>query len=334
MKRGKRRNNPSSVVRTSRHALRGIQTTRSLTFAPKVTNKTTGVVTDSWLEQAMPYFVVAMKMIGALLATPALGASAYVSSMTQGILIGIDEIIYDHPITSPRNVTVNKKVMEVMQIDYSVGRLKHLKIVLSLMGAIQNRAGRLVAVLVPLIREKALLLREADSSSREDETKTFAQLCQMPGAIISPNLRPITISVKPSGFPASWVEVGQAAPRSAEDDTEIKYPIGGMPLYQLMVGYQDLATDSSDPSLAYSIQEAALCVELSGTVELDAPVSHDRYMRSKVIALQNSANITLLQSGTRKRLEVPLSSIRFRDGLLRFNGLNEVVEKLNNVNMQ
>lgn len=311
-----RRNDASASDRTSPHSLRGIDTTRSLTFSPKIVKRATRIPSKSWLEQALPYSVVAMKMFGSTINT---GKRVYVDSMTQGILIGIDDIIYDHPITKPKTLTINNKQEEVMAIKYSVGRLKHLNIVLSLSGPFQNRAGRMVCVLQPLIREKALLLQHRDLSSLIDETKTFTQLSQMPGAITSSNLRPITISVTPRGFPASWTEVGQAEPSSAF----VKYPNGGMPLYQLMIGYQDLAANFPTPSLAYSIHRASFNVEVNGIIELKSPTSSDRVMRSKVISIQNANNLSILRSGSRGRTEVPLSQIEYRDGLLHLDEVEE-----------
>lgn len=300
----------TSVLRNMTTGLRGVQSTRSLTFAPKAID-TAGVVTDSWLEKAFPYMVIAMKFVGSLITTEQLTKSVRISSTIQSILIGAEDIMYDHPITEPTTVTVKVDGVdvekEIMHCDYSMVRVTEIKIVISFMGSVGLRAGRLAACLIPLNFEKATELN--DSVSRSAEVVDFKQLTQKPGAIVSPNLRPLTIVRKTTGFTARRAMLGSSHDREPSGKV-FKYPRGGLPLFELIIGYQDLAAAEADPKLTYSLEEATLCVEISGNMILDAPVSAPRALRSEVRSLFSSSSITAYRPGTRTPLEIPTSSIR------------------------
>lgn len=336
-RRGRRRtrrrranNNISSLLRNVSTGLRGIQSTRSLTFAPPSISKTTGKVSDSWITKAFPYLSVVMKFVGLLLSNegPDMDSTVHISSTIQSILIGAEDILYDHPITTPGSTTVKNKTIQVMNIDYSMVRLNHIKIVVSLMGKISERAGRLAAVLIPLNYEKALDLNMDEGQSRTAEVVDFKQLTQKPGAIVSPNLRPLTISRRTSGFTARRAELGTSAPR----DANLNYTPGGLPLFELIVGYQDFASISEDPALSYGLDEATLCVEISGSMVLDCPVSAPRSMRSVVRSLFPSNSVTAIDPLTHQRTEIPHTSLRLKDRKLivlpQMDGVSEEFEKL------
>lgn len=334
---GKRRNNRrnrrrrsnrskfSSILRNVSTGLRGIRSTRSITFAPP-TIDSAGKITDSWIKKAFPYLSVVMKFIGILLADSHLGVGSKtvrVAATIQSILIGADDILYDHPITTPVTVGADDQAMEAMTIDYSLVRVTEVKIVISLMGKVSERAGRLAACLIPLTYQKALDLNDPNSASRTGEVVDFKQLTQKPGAIVSPNLRPITIVRRTTGFCASQVELGTNYGRN----TNLGYTHGGLPLYELIVGYQDLASLTSSPDTAYSLEEAVICVEISGSVQLDAPVSTPRYMRSAVRQVYNVSNITVTEPGSRTKIELPHSSLRLQNGVLHVLPELEEVER-------
>lgn len=317
-RRRDRRSNPRinrnlSILRNVSSGLKGLQSTRSLTFAPKTINKSNGSVTPSWLETAFPYLVIAMKFVGALLSTPtSLYSSVNISSTIQSILISAEDIMYDHPITSPSLVQVDGKSVEIMHCDYSMVRLTGIKIVISLMGSVNLRAGRLAACLIPLNFEKAIELNE--EVSRSSEVVDFKQLTQKPGSIVSPNLRPLTIVQSTSGFTARRAMLG--SPHDRDDrGGKLVYPRGGLPLFELIVGYQDLAAASADPKLAYSLEEATLCVEISGSLVLDAPVSRPRALRSIVRTVFSSNNVSVYSPGSRQPAEIPIESLRYNDGV-------------------
>lgn len=308
----------TSVLRNITTGLRGLQSVRSLTFAPKAID-TAGVVTQSWLEKAFPYMVIAMKFVGTLLkSSPPLSdpKTIQISSTIQSILIGAEDIMYDHPITEPKDIKVNEPgtntevTKEIMTCDYSMVRVTEIKIVISFMGSVGLRAGRLAACLIPLNYEKAMELN--DNVSRSAEVVDFKQLTQKPGAIVSPNLRPLTIMRKTTGFTARRAMLG--SPNFSETDGGFKrYPRGGLPLYELIVGYQDLAAAKADPKLTYSLEEATLCVEISGNLVLDAPVSSPRALRSEVRSLFSANSITAYKTGSRIPLEIPTTSV-YHDG--------------------
>lgn len=318
---GKRRNNRrsrraaarnvrnSSILRNISSGLRGIRSTRSLTFAPKAID-TDGKVTSSWLETAFPYLVIAMKFVGSLLTHPIrLTKTVAISSTIQSILIGCEDILYDHPITNPSSVVVDGKSQEVMQVDYSMARLTDIKIVISLMGNVAERAGRMAAVLIPLNFEKATELN--DRTSLDGEVVDFKQLTQKPGAIVSPNLRPLTIVRRTRGFTARRAMLGDSKPRT----DKLEYPKGGLPLFELIVGYQDMAALSADPKLTYSLSEATICVEISGNMILDAPVASPRTMRSLTRTLFSSSNVTAYGVGSRTPIHIPTDSVRLVEGM-------------------
>lgn len=301
-KRGRKNHrSTSSLLRMATSSLRGINTTRSMTFIPKQVSSSSNQPKDSWLEQALPYLTVVMRLFGALLKTERLSESkVYISSTVQSILIGAEDILFDHPITKVEQYTIQGKETDVMTIDYAMARVHTVEIVISMMGPFSNRAGRIAAYLKPISRERAEHYWHADSGDMEytGEVKTFQQLTQMPGCVISPNLRPMKLSVKPSGFSSMPVEIGEAG-RPLE-----RAIIGGLPLFQLIVGYQDLASDTNDPKTMYSISEAALCVEISGSVSLDQPVSSPRLLRSKPITVF-AANAITVREGMGKFQSIP-----------------------------
>lgn len=310
--RSRRMRNPS-ILRNLSTGLRGIQSTRSLTFAPKSVNAASGAVADSWLEKAFPYLVIAMKFVGSLISHPNYTAtSVAISSTIQSILISCEDILYDHPITTPSDVTVGDKVQEVMHIDYSIARLTEVKIVISLMGGISERAGRIAAVLIPLSLEKATELNKSTAGARDGEVVDFKQLTQKPGAIVSPNLQPLTIVRRTRGFTARRSMLGDSSDRTAN----LGYPLGGLPLFELIVGYQDMAALSSDPKLAYSLSEATLCVEISGNMILDAPVAKPRAMRSLVRTVFSANNVAAYRTGSRIPVQIPMERLKVRDGFL------------------
>jgi hypothetical protein len=312
----------SSTVALLSTAIRAISSSRSLTFIPKQVLKDSDKPTDSWLEKALPYATIVMKLFGALLVeTGLLAAKVYVSSTVQGILFGAEDILFDHPITYITELVINNKKTNAMTIDYSIVRLHSVKVVVSLMGASSARAGRLAVMLKSLSREKSEELLKADLASRETgaESKDFQQLAQTPGCVVSPNLRPITIVKRTSGFAAQPHEVGD--PSRPTGNASL---VGGLPLYQMLVGYQDLASDSADPHLMYGLSEAALCVEISGVVSLEAPVLAGRFLRSAIRVTSASENITLT-TDIRRRIEVPLQNLERQNGslILHLNRLSE-----------
>lgn len=303
----------SSILRNLSTGLRGLQSTRSLTFAPKAI-AADGKVTKSWLETAFPYLVVAMKFVGALIAHPTrLTQSVIISSTIQSILISAEDILYDHPITTVGTVTIDKEERQIMNIDYSMVRLTNIKIVISLMGGVGDRAGRIAAVLIPLNFEKATELN--DNLSRDKEVVDFKQLTQKPGAVVSPNLRPLTIVRKTNGFTARRAMLGDYADRP-DVNGKLVYPRGGLPLFELIVGYQDMAATSSDPKLTYGLNEATLCVEISGNMILDAPVSGARAMRSEIRTCFMSQNVSAYSLGSRIPVEIPGDRLKLVDGFL------------------
>lgn len=257
-----------------------------------------------------------MKFVGYLLteklATGFETKTVRVAAAIQSILIGAEDILYDHPITTPDTVTpTGGKLTEVMKIDYSLARVKEVKIVISLMGKVSERAGRLAAVLIPLTYEKALELNDPLGNARTGEVVDFKQLTQKPGAVVSPNLRPLTIVHRTSGFTAMQIELGTTSPR----DSALAYTQGGLPLFELIVGYQDLASLTGSPDTSYSLEEAAICVEISGSVNLDAPVSSPRYLRSVVRQVFSVGSITTTDPHSREVCEIPHSSLKLVDGV-------------------
>lgn len=312
----------SSILRNLSTGLRGLQSTRSLTFAPKTVDEN-GKVTKSWLETAFPYLVVAMKFVGALLTHPTrLTKSVAISSTIQSILISAEDILYDHPITTPNRITINGVEEEIMNVDYSMVRLTDIKIVISFMGGVSERAGRIAAVLIPLNFEKATELNE--DKSRDKEVIDFKQLTQKPGAVVSPNLRPLTIFRKTTGFTARRAMLGDYANRP-DVDGKLVYPRGGLPLFELIVGYQDMAAITSDPKLTYGLDEATLCVEISGNMILDAPVSGPRAMRSLIRTVFTAQNVAAYVPGSRVPVDIPGDQLKLVDG---FFELQEDVESM------
>lgn len=316
-----RRPRHSSLLTNSPTGVK-IQSTRSLTCAPRVIDKTSGKLTPSWVETALPYLTIVMKFVGMLLASPSplphlSEKKVVVSSIIQSVLIGAEDIIYDHPITEPFKIDATETDIpkECMKIDYSLARLHSIKVVVSFMGKVSERAGRLAAVLIPLNYEKAVMLNDREGLS--GEVVDFKQLTQKPGAVVSPNLRPLTLFHKTRGFTARLAQLGSTDPTYFDSKSKRVYLKGGIPLYELIVGYQDLAAVSSDPKLAYDLSEAALCIEISGDVTLDAPVAQPRYMRSPVRTLFSVNDVSAYTPGERAPVSIPHEDLVLYDGTLR-----------------
>lgn len=325
--RRKRTFSIGSTLRMANTALLGINTVRSLTMFPKQILKDKNNPEDSWLEKAFPYMAIAMKLFGVTLSgTEHLSVStAAISSTVQCILFGAEDILYDHPITAVNKIEVNGKEVDAMTIDYSVARVRSIDVIISLMGAVEARAGRIAAYLKPLTREKAYALRGVDgvvdANEKNGEVKTFQQLTQMPGCVVSPNLRPLRLHLKTSGFPASPIEIGMPSRPTKGDVT------GGLPLFQLIVGYQDMASNTNDPHTMYSLSEAALCVELSGNISLEQPVATYRILRSKPITLYSTDSVQIVK-GMRSYVDVPLKYVIYDKEGLKIDFLTMREDKL------
>lgn len=312
-KRGARKSaKTSSLIKLANSALRGINTSRSLTYIPKQVPTGDSKVKQSWLEKALPYLTIVMQLFGSLITEPLESftqAKVYVSSAVQCILFGAEDILYDHPITGEKVLTINDEKITVRTLNYSTARVHSVNVTISFMGALSSRAGRVACVLRPLTREKSesMVIHGDYPADWTAEVKTFLQLTQMPGCVVSPSLRPITLNMRATGFSGSAVEVGVAdRPVNVKD----KLFKGGLPLFELLVGYQDLAADSADPHLTYSIADAAICVELTGSISLSEPLSAPRYMRSKVLPIYAATDLTVTEGNMRR--SIPVSSL-YRD---------------------
>lgn len=278
-----------------------IKCLRSLTpFPTKIGSD--GKTSVTWLDNMISYGAVAMKMLAVLISSGSLTATAYPVAAVQSILLGPEDLLLDHALVEDAGSTT---VAIKRKIDYSKAKVKDIKITISLMGKVSERAGRICAVVVPLSREEAYdyqsaiqRIGEKGVTNANDNDISFVGLMQMPGAIVSPSNQPLEINYRPTGFCGSWLEIGQyLVPRPGEIPL-----IGGLPIIKLMVGYQDFANAEAAPNQLYGLSEATISIEIQSTLSLTN--SSTRVIRTVPKSLMSTTSIGLHCGG--KFINIPI----------------------------
>lgn len=319
-KRTRRRTQMSSnVLSNPSSGLRNVHAVRSFNFFPPQVDKTSGAVKDTWLDKLSKYGAIAMKLFGLLLTSvngSDLTASAVVTSSVQSMLLGAEDLLYSHPL-------VNLDAQQRLHVGYTVAKVKYFKVVVTMMGAIGERAGRIAGLLVPLSREQSIEFRTKKSENNTDnypqESTSFEELTYLPGAVVAPASKGLTLKLYPSTpFSRSPIEIGSFVTNSDA--------LGGLPIAKLIVGYQDLASNEADPSTMYSLKEAVLSVEVQACMDLSLPSVNERYIRLSPPTLMARANLQVMD-GIRKKLDIPLTHFEMRDGLYQLKR-DKIVEHL------
>lgn len=299
----RRTSRQTTSLSNSSAGLRNVHAVRGFNFFPAQVNKTTGVIEKTWLDKLYKYGAVVMKLFGVLLTSESkdrLSAEVAVTSSVQSILIGAEDMLYSHPIA-------NLDAQQRLHVGYTTAKLRFLRVSITLMGAIGERAGRLAANITPLTREQALDFHErVDAKYTVTESISFEQLLTYPGTIVAAGSKGLVLTYTPnSSFGRSYIEIGELI-ANAES-------AGGLPVVKLLVGYQDLASNESDPSTMYSLKEAVISVEVQATVDLAVPSSNERYIRLNPRTLMPPVTIKAVD-GLRSSVEINTTDLRYIDG--------------------
>lgn len=308
-KRSRRRMpRPSQTLSNPRSGLRNVHAVRGFNFFPAQIDKTTGEIKTTWLDNLAKFGAVAMKLFGILTAKAhqnSLTAGVVVTSSVQSFLLGAEDLLYSHPLATLDSV-------QRLHVGYTTARIKSFRIVISMMGAIGERAGRIAALLIPLTREQALEFQDYNTASTSyvvSESTSFEELTYMPGAKVGPASKGLSLSFIPnSAYTRSSIEIGSFVTNSD--------PIGGLPIVKLVVGYQDLASNDSNPETMYSLKEAVVSVEVQASMDIDCPSTNQRYIRLSPHSLMPVQKIKAM-SGIRSSVEVDTTDLRYVDGMFR-----------------
>lgn len=293
----------SPIVRSPSGGLRNVNTVRNLTFYPKTIDDK-GNITDNWIDKLATFLklgMIALKYFGILAVAEGKDDNkvAYVTSIAQCIYIGADDLIVEHPITHP--VPANSG----FYVNYANAKIHRINVAISLMGKMADRAGRLVATLLPISRDQAWESQTQYSGDyKYSDSCNFDEICRYPGAKVGPCSSTLKFSFVPrSSFARSMHTIGDPGAPTGDDS------IGGLPICKLYVAYQDYAGNNRTPAEMYGLNEATLSVEVQGCVTLMNPTS-DRNVR------------------VRPHMTMPVKSFKVQTGLRQYEEVSFTDTKL------
>jgi hypothetical protein len=276
---------PAASTSSSIRRLVPIMARRALALFPKTVSTPadpTPLPAGSWLDRLAYLGTVAAKLIITaitMIAGPSDGPviKKVVVSTNQCFLIGLDELFFGNPLATNHTVQYSTKIERVLpSIPYKQGRIASLSVNITPSAELSKRGGTIAAALVPLTREESLAYHTSTPGrdiSRRDmpvvllptEELAFANIIDLPGAIVKPTNSNVRIRYRTSGFAAQFHRIGSELPKSLED---YKLFLGGPFLFKLYVAYEDRASTSEDPTQLYSPEEAMLDIKLSADVKL------------------------------------------------------------------
>lgn len=267
-----RKGSKGSTTRMPSQQIRSYPTLRSFSFYP-VQIKKTKDETPTWLESLKYWGSIAMQVfttIAAVADDVSIETDSYaVTGSVQCMAIGVDDLVVRTPICE----TVTYKVKPIVNngvpavksytapaLDYRQGKICSLNVKITSSGELSKRAGRLAAALVPLTDMQA-----KDYSTFKPDVPSFKDLTRLPGAVTALAGTPISLNWRPhlTDFGYQMCAIGQEV--NPDEDVD---PMGGTPVVLLFVGYQDMASSSSDPAGLYAPEEALINVDVSSRLSL------------------------------------------------------------------
>lgn len=272
--------NPA-VTRIPRTRSMKISTIRDLNLFTRLTSSS-GAVSSSWLDYlaafgsiALRLFVFAVSGKKVIHPTPTNGLQRsvlatvlYPTSAVQSIWIGAEDLLFRHAIIEFEDRRAGDTILKYPFINYRQAIVRSISAHITCGSPVSSRAGRFVACILNVVEEELanyMPSRKGAPWSTHDNW-SFIEVAQMPGAIVAPYGRAVSLSWRPS--PDTFARRALLIGQSDADGIPAEGVSGGKPVCRLVFGYQDFASNTGSTDAMYGMNELAPQISLRGQVEL------------------------------------------------------------------
>jgi hypothetical protein len=321
-------------------------------YTPQVRSAAQPAPSPTWLDRLVSIGSFAGKlivMVASAFFNPISGmmdTTPTVVGTIQSLLLGIDDFIISHPFcdydviqdlkalpdpnTGEKIVT---KSANVPKINYRQAQLGRVSIRVSCSSELSKRAGQYCVALLPLSREESdafvdgceRFLPERQALTKPEDRFTFVELQQFPRSVTKACDQSIVIHHKPAGFTAMRHRIGYISrPNTTKD---IANQFGGPFLYKLLIGYSDMASNSSDPVGLYSADEALFNVEVSAKVDFKEPGG--TFLRPRPFTAMDVGRLSVITPESCGKIvsEEAFDSLSIQDGVLQLSGVSQTLKQ-------
>lgn len=259
-----------------------IETLRDLSLYVQTINSA-GDVSSSWLDNLVSFGTIALKLFVYVLSASSVEVTPNVRngltrkvlarkvlpvSATQSIWIGAEDLLYRHAIVEFEDRRQGETIVKYPCIDYRQAIVRRIQFRITCGSQVYSRAGRFTACVLNVVEEELVdyMPRIKGAPWNHPDGWSFMQIAQMPGAIVAPYGRPITINWRPSfdTYARRALQIGQRD----VDGISASAIGGGKPVCRLLFGYQDFASNTGNPDSMYAPVELSPLVSLRSTIEL------------------------------------------------------------------
>jgi hypothetical protein len=196
--------------------------------------------------------------------------------------ITIDDLIWSGPVSFDVNSTLDPHRPPAKLTNFQQGRVEWLKVIISPVVDIEVRGGNFSAAIVGISDIDELRSLYVD----RDGVLDYVAIANLPGAVIAPATRAVTLSWRPqpNSFSAQWHEIGH----SGNNDT-LMGDRGSLPIARFHLHYRDMAVndDSKAPS-QYTVDRALFDVTFESRVHLRSINTELPHIESTQHTLRNA----------------------------------------------